>query len=74
MLHFQRWKMILVFGVVIAGILFALPNLFPAATMARLPAWLPHKQVNLGLDLQGLAQHHARRCARDAAARARRLH
>jgi len=53
MLHFQRWKMILVFGVVIAGILFALPNLFPAATMARLPAWLPHKQVNLGLDLQG---------------------
>ncbi len=53
MLRFQRWKMILVFGVVIAGILFALPNLFPAATMARLPAWLPHKQVNLGLDLQG---------------------
>ncbi len=41
------------FGVVIAGILFALPNLFPAATMARMPAWLPHKQVNLGLDLQG---------------------
>jgi protein-export membrane protein SecD len=53
MLHFQRWKLILVFGIVIAGILFALPNLFPAATMARMPAWLPHKQVNLGLDLQG---------------------
>jgi protein-export membrane protein SecD len=53
MLHFQRWKLILVFGVVIAGILFALPNLFSAATMARMPAWLPHKQVNLGLDLQG---------------------
>ena len=53
MLHFQRWKLILVFAVVISGILFALPNLFPAATMARMPAWLPHKQVNLGLDLQG---------------------
>src|SRR5688572_15209262 len=53
MLHFQRWKLILVFGVVLAGIIFALPNLFPAATMARLPEWLPHKQVNLGLDLQG---------------------
>jgi protein-export membrane protein SecD len=53
MLHFQRWKLILILGVVIAGILFALPNLFPAATMARMPAWLPHKQVNLGLDLQG---------------------
>ena len=53
MLHFQKWKLILAFGVVLAGFLFALPNLFPAATMARLPTWLPHKQVNLGLDLQG---------------------
>ncbi len=53
MLHFQRWKLILILGVVVAGILFALPNLFPAATMARMPAWLPHKQVSLGLDLQG---------------------
>jgi protein-export membrane protein SecD len=53
MLHFQRWKLILVFGIVVAGILFALPNMFPSATMARMPVWLPHKQVNLGLDLQG---------------------
>ena len=53
MLQFQRWKLILVFGVVVAGFLFALPNLFPASTMARVPTWLPHKQVNLGLDLQG---------------------
>src|SRR3990172_6405733 len=53
MLHFQRWKVILVFGIVIAGFIFALPNLFPAATMARMPGWIPHKQVNLGLDLQG---------------------
>jgi protein-export membrane protein SecD len=53
MLHFQKWKLILVFGVVLASILYALPNLFPRATMERMPAWLPHKQVNLGLDLQG---------------------
>ena len=53
MLHFQRWKLILVFVVTVAGIIYALPNLFPAATMAKLPSWLPHKQVNLGLDLQG---------------------
>ncbi len=53
MLHFQKWKLILASIVVAAGFLFALPNLFPAATLARLPAWLPHKQVNLGLDLQG---------------------
>ena len=53
MLHFPRWKLILVFVVTLAGILYSLPNLFPAATMASVPRWLPHKQVNLGLDLQG---------------------
>jgi protein-export membrane protein SecD len=53
MLHFSRWKLILVLVVTVAGILYALPNLFPAATMGQMPTWLPHKQVNLGLDLQG---------------------
>src|SRR4029453_15156210 len=53
MLHFQTWKLVLVVGIVIAGILYALPNVFPRATMEQLPSWLPHKQVNLGLDLQG---------------------
>jgi protein-export membrane protein SecD len=53
MLHFQTWKLVLVIGIVVAGILYALPNVFPRATMDRVPGWLPHKQVNLGLDLQG---------------------
>jgi protein-export membrane protein SecD len=53
MLHFQKWKLILVFGVVLAGFIFAIPNLLPASTLAKLPSWLPHEQVNLGLDLQG---------------------
>lgn len=53
MLHFQRWKMILVFAVVLAGFIFALPNLIPSSALQGLPAWVPHKQVNLGLDLQG---------------------
>ncbi|MGD9502357.1 MAG: protein translocase subunit SecD, partial [Methyloceanibacter sp.] len=53
MLHFPRWKLILVAIVAVAGILYALPNLFPKETVAGLPTWLPHKQVNLGLDLQG---------------------
>ena len=53
MLHFPQWKLILVFGVVLAGLIFALPNVFPRATMESMPGWLPHKQVNLGLDLQG---------------------
>ncbi len=53
MLHFARWKLILVAIITVAGILYALPNLFPSATMGQMPTWLPHKQVNLGLDLQG---------------------
>jgi len=53
MMHFQRWKLILVFGIVLAGFVYAAPNLFPAASLQGLPSWVPHKQVNLGLDLQG---------------------
>ena len=53
MLHFQKWKLILVFGVVLAGFIFAIPNLIPASSLEGLPSWVPHKQVNLGLDLQG---------------------
>jgi protein-export membrane protein SecD len=53
MLHFPQWKVIVVFGVVLAGIIFALPNLFPRSTMETMPGWLPHHQINLGLDLQG---------------------
>lgn len=53
MLHFQRWKLILVATVVTLGLLYALPNLFPASALQGVPTWLPHKQVNLGLDLQG---------------------
>jgi len=53
MLHFPQWKVIMVIGIVAAGILFSLPNVFPRATMEGMPSWLPHRQVNLGLDLQG---------------------
>jgi protein-export membrane protein SecD len=53
MLHFPQWKVTLVLGIVLAGIVFALPNVFPRSTMESMPGWLPHHQVNLGLDLQG---------------------
>jgi protein-export membrane protein SecD len=53
MLHFQRWKVVLILLVVFAGVAYALPNLFPASALKDVPDWLPHKQVNLGLDLQG---------------------
>ncbi len=53
MLHFARWKIILVLLISLGGLLVALPNLFPAKTLEALPGWIPHKQINLGLDLQG---------------------
>lgn len=53
MLHFARWKIILILIISISGIVFALPNLFSSQTLDVLPSWIPHKQVNLGLDLQG---------------------
>ncbi|PZM12031.1 protein translocase subunit SecD [Rhizobium tubonense] len=39
--------------IIVLGFLVALPNMLPQATLARIPAWLPHSQVSLGLDLRG---------------------
>ncbi|AXV15379.1 protein translocase subunit SecDF [Neorhizobium sp. SOG26] len=39
--------------VILFGILVALPNVIPQSTLDRLPSWLPHSRVSLGLDLRG---------------------
>ncbi|HEV7321980.1 MAG TPA: protein translocase subunit SecDF [Ensifer sp.] len=46
-------KRILVWLVALAGIAFALPNALTREEAAGLPSWMPHRQVELGLDLQG---------------------
>src|SRR4051812_17200269 len=53
MLHFPRWQVITIVAVCLLGVLLALPNLFGATTLDKLPSWLPHRQVALGLDLRG---------------------
>ncbi len=57
MVHFPRWKIVLIVAVCLLGVVYAAPNLINRDTVAQwsgtLPAWLPVKQVNLGLDLQG---------------------
>jgi preprotein translocase subunit SecD len=53
MLRFPTWKVAVVLAICLAGVAFSLPNLFPRAEMERMPDWLPHQQINLGLDLQG---------------------
>jgi preprotein translocase subunit SecD len=53
MLDFPKWKIIMVVGICLTGLVFALPNLLARDTAESLPKWLPHLQINLGLDLQG---------------------
>ncbi|MCB9946760.1 MAG: protein translocase subunit SecD [Rhodospirillaceae bacterium] len=57
MVYFPKWKIILVLAVCALGIIYALPNILPRATVQdwqqSLPSWMPTSQVNLGLDLQG---------------------
>ncbi|CAH2400559.1 protein translocase subunit SecDF [Mesorhizobium ventifaucium] len=53
MLYFSRFKMILIWLAVAATVIFAAPNLFSASTLAKLPDWVPKRQMTLGLDLQG---------------------
>ena len=52
MLQFQLWKKLLVVMVAVLGIIFALPNLIGGDDGTRTD-FLPGKQINLGLDLQG---------------------
>lgn len=53
MLYFSRWKTVLIWLSVVASVIFAAPNLFPKATLEKLPDWVPKTQMTLGLDLQG---------------------
>src|ERR1700753_2104 len=53
MLQISPFTRILVALIVLAGILVALPNALPDRITSKIPAWLPHNTVSLGLDLQG---------------------
>ncbi len=57
MLHIPRWKIILILLMCALSFAYSAPNLFSKEARewaaASLPSWMPHKTVNLGLDLQG---------------------
>ena len=53
MLQFPTWKIVLVLLVCAFGAAVAAPNLVARETAEKIPGWLPHKQISLGLDLQG---------------------
>ncbi|MCA8907867.1 MAG: protein translocase subunit SecD [Rhodospirillaceae bacterium] len=58
MVYFARWKIILIVALCLLGVVYAAPNVvFDRQTSTELreslPGFLPVRQVNLGLDLQG---------------------
>ncbi|MFD2235883.1 protein translocase subunit SecD [Aureimonas populi] len=53
MLHFSRWKTILIWFVVALGVLTALPNALTQRQIDSLPSFMPSQPMTLGLDLQG---------------------
>ena len=53
MLHFAKWKIALILAASFLGLAYATPNVLDEKTLQNIPSWLPHKQINLGLDLRG---------------------
>lgn len=53
MLDFPRWKVWGTTLLLIIGIAFAVPSMFPQSAVSQWPGFLPKEQVNLGLDLAG---------------------
>lgn len=53
MLYFANWKILLICTVCALGMLLSLPNLMSQSTLDKLPSFVPHRQVALGLDLRG---------------------
>jgi preprotein translocase subunit SecD len=57
MVHLPRWQIILVVLAILAGVVYAAPNLLlsrdQAERMADEGSVVPHQQISLGLDLQG---------------------
>ncbi|MGE0255686.1 MAG: protein translocase subunit SecD [Alphaproteobacteria bacterium] len=53
MVNLSRWSVVTTLVVCLLAVVYALPNLFAKSTFEDLPGFLPHRQVSLGLDLQG---------------------
>lgn len=53
MLHFARWKILAIVLTILAGFIVSLPNFFSKETVQSWPAFMPKRQMPLGLDLRG---------------------
>ena len=56
MLQYQNWKIVLVLGICLFGLIAALPNVYPQTWrdwIGKHASIIPHRPITLGLDLQG---------------------
>lgn len=53
MLHFPKWKIVLVLVICLLGAAYAAPNLLDRSTVEKAPGWMNLQSINLGLDLRG---------------------
>lgn len=53
MLNFPRWKVLMIIGVVLVGLITSLPNFLSEKQRNSLPGFMPEQTLALGLDLQG---------------------
>lgn len=53
MINIAPWKIVLTLLVCAYGVFYAAPNLITPEIREKIPSFLPHKTVNLGLDLRG---------------------
>lgn len=49
----SRWRVFCFSLLFFIGLIIAVPSFLSEQTRAKIPSWLPHKAVTLGLDLQG---------------------
>jgi preprotein translocase subunit SecD len=47
------WRTLVIVAISLAGLLALFPNFLSRATLDSMPGWIPHRQITLGLDLQG---------------------
>ena len=52
-MRYPTWKLAVIVGICLLGLILTLPNFIPASTLAALPNVLPKGRIVLGLDLQG---------------------
>ncbi len=67
MLDFPRWKIWSIWAIILLGVAFAVPSMFPKHQVENWPRWVPRAQINLGLDLAGGSQLLLEADSRDAA-------